>query len=143
MIGRACGLFFLWVSLSSLSVAAEVKVANGYIYAPVPGQTMTAAYWQLDNQAETQARLLEIAIPADMPWAKKVEVHEHVHRNGMMRMQRVDTFVLAADSRESFVPGGYHLMVFGVNGLHVGSHVPVVLRWQHGEQKVLLEVRQR
>lgn len=143
MINRICYSVFLWLTLSGVSVAAEIEVVDGYIYAPIPGQSMTAAYWQLANSEKTEARLLEILVPGDSSWAKRVEVHEHVHRNGMMRMQRVDEFVLAAESKQSFEAGGYHLMVFGVNSLSVGSHVPVILRWQHGEQQVLLEVRQR
>jgi periplasmic copper chaperone A len=136
-------LVLAWLLLSGVSVAAGVEVSVGYIYVPVPGQSMTAAYWQLENSEKAEARLLEIRVPGDSPWAKKVEVHQHVHHDGMMRMQRVDEYVLTAESKESFEPGSYHLMVFGVKALSVGSHVPVVLRWQHGEQQVLLEVRQR
>jgi periplasmic copper chaperone A len=143
VIAKIRCLVLMGLLLSCVSVTAEVGVSAGYIYAPVPGQSMTAAYWQLDNQANTEARLLEILVPSDSPWAKKVEVHQHEHHGGMMRMQRVDEFVLAADAQELFEPGGYHLMVFGVKALSVGNHVPVVLRWQHGEQQVLLEVRQR
>lgn len=128
---------------ASSHVEVRVEVKDAYMYAPIPGRDVAVAYWTLNNQGG-DTTLIDIRIPAEHSWARKAEIHRHVHRNGMMSMQRVSELPLAEKAQQLFEPGGYHVMVFGVKNVQVGGQIPVVLYWQDGsQQEVLLDVRQR
>lgn len=131
----------LWASVAM--AASQVLVSDAYLYAPIPGRDVAVAYWHLHNQGDDTA-LVDIRIPDNQRWARKAEIHRHLHRDGMMSMQKVTDLVLPAKGQQLFEPGGYHVMVFGVKNVQVGGQIPVVLYWQDGsQQEVLLDVRQR
>lgn len=140
-------LGLMWMAALFASAAAaktQVVVTDAYMYAPLPGRDVAVVYWQLNNGGGEEVTLVDIRIPAQPGWARKAEIHQHLHRDGMMSMQRVESLTMAAKSQTLFESGGYHVMVFGVKNVQVGSQVPVVLLWQDGsQQEVLLDVRRR
>ena len=81
-----------------------------YVRAPVPGNSMTAAFLHVSNSGEQACKLTA----ASSSYAKKVEFHTHQHVDGMMKMRPVDTVDVPAGSSVTFKPGGIHLMLFGV-----------------------------
>jgi copper(I)-binding protein len=46
---------------------------------------------------------------------RAIELHEHVHTDGVMQMRRVEQFVLPAGETLVMQPGGHHLMLFGLS----------------------------
>lgn len=103
-------LLVLVLMLAAWPAVSEVAVVDAYIRAPVPGQQSTAAFFTLVNRSATDCEL----IGASSPVAGKVEVHRHRHHGGMMQMREVDSLLLPAGKAVSFEPGGYHLMLLGV-----------------------------
>lgn len=87
-----------------------IEVDMPYVRAPVPGHSMTAAFLTLSNHTEQSCKL----IAASSTYAKKIEFHTHLHVDGMMKMRPVAYVALPAGSSVAFVPGGLHLMLFGV-----------------------------
>ena len=49
------------------------------------------------------------------PWKlKRIELHQHTHKDGMMQMRQVDKIVIPAKSSVELKPGGYHVMLIGL-----------------------------
>ena len=89
-----------------------VKVDDVRWRAPIPGQTVGAVYLSLTNTGSSDRVFTGIQVD----WAKKAEFHEHRHSNGMMQMRKVEQLVVPAQQTLNLVPGGFHIMVFGVSG---------------------------
>jgi len=68
-------------------------------------------------------------VAGSSPIAQAVEIHETVDDNGMMRMrQLVDGLPVPAGATVVLQPGGYHMMVIGVNEvLDTGATIPLTL----------------
>ena len=134
--GQFCWLLLLLV-VSPLH--AEIQVDDAYIRGLPPGQTVTAAFFHLSNQSDKSCEL----IGASSPVAGQAEIHAHSHHNGMMKMRRVDAVDLPAGETFVFKPGGYHLMLLGVQQPLVdGDNYPVTLFFRGcPEQTINAEVR--
>ena len=87
-----------------------LTVSDAYIRGLPPGQAVTAAFMTLTNGLNHECRL----VGATSPVAGSAEIHAHTHQNGTMSMRPVDEVVLPKGGSVSFEPGGYHLMLFGL-----------------------------
>ncbi len=67
-----------------------------------------AAYFTLENLGSSDDQLLG----ASSPIAGRVELHEHVHVEGRMKMQAVSQVAVPASGRVEFRPMTYHVMLF-------------------------------
>lgn len=132
------------LSFMASTTHAAVAMTAAYVFAPLPGKSVTVAYGVLENTGTSTQQLLAISVPDDNPWAETVEIHEHVHADGMMQMRKLDSLSLAGGTQQALAPGAIHLMVFGVSKLQVGESLPLLLHWSNGEQQqILVDVRQR
>lgn len=132
------------LTLVASTTSADVEITEAHVFAPLPGKSMTVAYGTLQNTGTATQQLLAISVPSDNAWAETVEIHEHVHADGMMQMRKLESLSLAAGARQQLVSGGIHLMVFGVRQLADGESLPLVLHWNNGkQQQILVDVRQR
>lgn len=115
--------------LSSPVFAHEYQLGELFIDHPwaralPPNAPAGAAYLRIENRGET----LEIMTAAQSPIADKVEVHENIHVDGLMKMQQVDQVLLAPRDSVEFQPGGYHFMLFGLKQpLVAGERFPLTL----------------
>lgn len=108
-----------------------LQVHDGYVRGLPPGQPNTAAFMRLENETAAPVELTG----ASSPVADKVELHQHSHEGGMMRMRKVDSLSLAPGATVQLAPGGYHLMLFGLRQpLADGQLVEIVLQLGNGEQ---------
>lgn len=90
--------------------AQTVTVEQPWARATAPSAITGAAYATII--AGTTDRLTA----ASTPVASKVEVHETLHDNGIMRMREVEGgLALETGKPVRLVPGGYHLMLTGLN----------------------------
>lgn len=111
-------------ALAEMTAESPVVVGDAYFRATPPGQSRTAGYFILHNRSRVDCDFMG----ADSPRASALEIHEHRHSDGMMKMRRVDSLHLAAGATLRFKPGGYHLMAFGVSApFQSGTAVPVTL----------------
>jgi len=119
------------VAESSVSKSNVVKkgvtVSDAYIRGLPPGQTVTAAFMTVNNHQDKDCKLVGAASPV----ANSAEIHEHSHKNGKMSMRRVSSLVVPAGGSVSLVPGGYHLMMFGLgNSLKEGEAHTITLSFE-------------
>ncbi|MCG7537656.1 copper chaperone PCu(A)C [Pseudoalteromonas sp. OOF1S-7] len=97
----------------------------------LPAASSTAGYFTLANTSQQAVTLLK----AEIEGLGRVEVHEHTHVDGMMRMQKIDKLEIAPHSQVEFKPGGYHLMAFEpTKPLKVGENRKLTLYFADGNR---------
>lgn len=129
------------VSLSLLAVllfgqsglAAEpgsLQVSGAYVREMPPGQPVTAGFLTLTNSSADPV----VIIGAKSSVAERVEMHHHVHRDGMMSMQQVESVEVPARGRFVFSPGDFHLMLIGLHRpLRQGEQIGLELMAENGD----------
>ena len=95
---------------NSLNEKVKIKITDGYFLLPPPGRSVTAGYLNIQNNSEKDITL--IGIDADK--FSTIEVHEHRHEDGIMKMRKVDNLMIPSKRSIVMRPGGYHLMIFGI-----------------------------
>lgn len=103
-----------------------------------PNAPAGAAYFTLKNQGAAADRL----IGASTPRAQKSELHTHVHKDGLMKMQQIPAVEIPAKGEVVFQPGGNHVMLFGLGQpLKAGEEFPLSLEFEKaGKVEVQVQV---
>lgn len=119
---------------------ADVHVLEAWARATPAVAPVAAGYLTVVNDGDAADRLLRI----DSAIAQRVEMHQTVHEDGVMRMRRIEGgIVVPARGRVVFAPGGNHLMLIGpVRPLVAGERFEVTLVFERaGARKASFEVR--
>jgi copper(I)-binding protein len=128
------------VATSALAAVSPLRIEAGWVRATPPGAQAGAAYFNLTNTGKTPDRLLG----GSAPGVKRVEVHEMSVTGGVMRMRPLtDGLALPAGGTVALKPGGYHIMLIGLDGpLKAGSALPLTLRFEKaGQVTVTLPIK--
>jgi copper(I)-binding protein len=137
--GKLAGIFLglvlaLGVSAEeepALKLATGIKVSGAYINIPVPGTQSTAAFFILANASDKDVALT--AVQSDL--ARRIELHSHVHENGMMKMRKLKLVNIPAKSSIAFASGSYHVMLFDLQrAIQTGEKVNLTLEFSDGSQ---------
>ncbi|HCG78460.1 MAG TPA: copper chaperone PCu(A)C [Oceanospirillales bacterium] len=124
---RVCGSVLLTVA--SFSATAEsVLVHDPYVREPVPGRSMSAAFMTLTNTSDQAQRLVSVSAP----WASSIEIHTHLHENGVMKMRQIESLEVPAGESVTLEPGGLHLMLFGLK-TPLKSELPMTFCFDNSE----------
>ena len=117
------------LALFSSLASAEVLVEDAYARAVPPGQLNSATFLQLHNNGADKVELVK----AESSVAKTVELHTHEHDNGVMRMRQVASIPVDAKGMTSLQPGGYHIMLLGLNkDMAPGTEIDLKLSFSDG-----------
>lgn len=111
----------------------SLQIHHARINPTVPGMSVTGAYFDLFNSGKEDIRL----IGASSKISNHIEVHEHINKDGLMKMQEVpEGVVVSAGQKQSFKPGGYHLMIMNLKtAVKEGSHIELILHFSNGTSK--------
>ncbi len=110
---------------------AELIVNNAQVREFLPASTSSVGYLTITNHNKAAATLIKASIDG----VGRVEIHEHSHVDGMMKMQKVDSVVIKGHESVIFQPGGYHLMVFEPQEpLKVGQERKLTLYFSDGNR---------
>lgn len=113
-------------------VEDRILVEAPYVRLMPPSQPNTGAFMVLENRDDKDHKLVK----AESPAAKVVELHEHVHDGGMMKMRPVKDIDIKARSKTALAPGGLHVMLIGlVKPLTEGETVSLTLTFEDGSNK--------
>jgi periplasmic copper chaperone A len=125
MMKRVSLLACFAILSATATLAGDVMVMAPYARASLTPTAKTgAAYADLMNHGAGDDTLLSITSPA----AARVELHESVDENGVMKMRAVEKLVLAPHATVHLAPGGTHLMMFDlVAPLKAGDALPFTL----------------
>ncbi|MDG1819438.1 MAG: copper chaperone PCu(A)C [Porticoccaceae bacterium] len=110
LFGLASSFAVSLAAAESLS-AGGLRAEGAYIRAMPPGQQITAAFLKLTNSGEQACKI----IGGSSPIATDLQIHEHQHSNGMMKMRPLESVAIEAGQILLFQPGQLHLMLFGIN----------------------------
>lgn len=99
-----------------------ISVVNAKVRQPIPGRNMSAAFMQISNHTQQDVEL----VSARADWSERIELHTHLHENGVMMMREIDSLPIAAGSSVALQPGGLHLMLFGLSP-NLSTHLPLEL----------------
>jgi|GEM_PF-599080 len=131
----ACLLVAFVFTLSSNVIAHDydegnIEVAHPWArptpIASVPG----AVYFAIRNKGKWKDELVSVSVPEG--FAERVEMHETVNQDGMMRMRKINnTLTIPAGGELKFQPGGSHVMLIGLSkALKLGSKFPAVFNFE-------------
>ena len=110
---------------------AIIKVSNAQVREFLPATTSSVGYLSIINHSDTVATLTKATIDG----LGRVEIHEHSHVDGMMKMQKVESLTINAHQQIDFKPGGYHLMIFEPQEpLKVGQQRKLTLYFSDGNR---------
>ncbi|MFP6863033.1 copper chaperone PCu(A)C [Pseudomonas sp.] len=129
------------LSPSLFANAHEYKVGELHIAHPwsremPPVAPTAAAYFVVHNKGAEADRLLSVSTPH----AGKAELHEHMHADGVMKMQQVENVAIPAGGEVKFEPMGYHVMMFNLKQqAKDGERFPLTLTFENAG-KVDVEV---
>ena len=87
-----------------------LQISDGYLRALPPGQTITAGFLKVRNMSDRGCEITS----AKSSITDRVEFHEHLHSNGMMRMRPRARVSVPAGETVDFKPGSLHLMLFDI-----------------------------
>jgi periplasmic copper chaperone A len=114
-------------ALASDFQAGDLTVSQPWSRALPPVSPTGAAYMIIRNDGQQADRLLG----AKTPVAGHAELHEHVHADGLMKMQQRESVEIAPGEAVSFEPGGYHVMLFQLQQpLVAGERYPMTLQFE-------------
>ena len=123
------GLLLLSTQLS----AAPLIVEDLYIRATPPNSKNSAAFMVIRNAHKKEIKL--IAVGSDI--ADRVELHQHIMDNGLMKMRQVKEILIKAEGSLALQPGGYHLMFLNLKQpLKEGESVILSLSFDNGQQLI-------
>ena len=132
---------FATASSVSEGDADRLVVRDAWVQEGPPSQKITAAFMLIENHAAVDASLVSASTDA----ARAVELHKMELEDGMMKMHRVESIRIPAGGQVELKPGGYHLMVIGLNReLKEGDEVKLTLLFTGDVAKtVTVPVRKR
>ena len=111
--------------------ASDIVVSNAQVRIFLPGSQSSVGYLTLVNHGDAAVTLTKASLES----LGRVEVHEHQHVNGMMKMQKVDGLEIKAHQQLDFKPGSYHLMVFEPKEpLKIGQELKLTLYFSNGDR---------
>lgn len=113
------------LSAQAFANPATVSIPSGWVRETPPGARNGVAFLTLANTGDHVRAIVDVQCRAV---AARCEVHEHVHSNGNMRMQKVVAPLgIPAGGTLQFVPGGYHIMLLDLTApLLAGAMVELV-----------------
>jgi copper(I)-binding protein len=94
-----------------------------------PNAPTVAAYFSIHNSGATADRLTAV----DSPIAGSAQLHEHVHKDGLMKMQHVQSIEIPAGGDVRFAPMAYHVMLQDLQDrstLVDGQHFALTLHFE-------------
>lgn len=118
--------------------AGDIMIDHPWARA-TPGHAKNgAAFMKLMNMGGTPDRLIE----AKGDVADRVELHTHIHENGVMKMRPSGPIEVPANGHVMLEPGSFHVMMIGLKApLVEGEKFPVTLVFEKaGEVTVEIKV---
>lgn len=127
-----------FIAFSSFSVLAsqadDIQVENPFAREVPPGAMASGSFMTLKNTGFDDIKL----VSASSSVAKKVELHTHIHENGVMKMREVPSISILAQSETQLKPGGLHIMLINLQEeIKAGNQVRVELTFEDGSQKTV------
>ncbi|HEY9855093.1 MAG TPA: copper chaperone PCu(A)C [Stenomitos sp.] len=115
------------VSPPAQAAGPAIEIEHAWIREAPPGATVLAAYMTLRNPGHRPDRLIRVQTPV----AGRVEVHETLVVNGVMRMRPVGQLLLPDGQTVVLKPKGTHMMLMDLKRpVKAGMRIPVTFTFE-------------
>lgn len=107
----------------------HLAIAHPWSMELPPNAPTVAAYFVISNAGPDADRLIGV----DSPIAGAAQLHEHVNKDGLMKMQQVPTVDIPAGGAVTFAPMAYHVMLLDLKDrstLTDGQTFPLTLHFE-------------
>jgi copper(I)-binding protein len=107
-----------------------------------PNAPTVAAYFVIRNSGPDPDRLMGV----DSPVAAAAQLHEHVNKDGLMKMEQVQTVDIPAGGEVTFAPMAYHVMLLDLKDrskLTDGQTFPLTLHFENTGDMIVNVMVQR
>ena len=107
----------------------HLAIAHPWSMELPPNAPTVAAYFVISNAGPDADRLIGV----DSPIAGAAQLHEHVNKDGLMKMQQVPTVDIPAGGVVTFAPMAYHVMLLDLKDrskLTDGQTFPLTLHFE-------------
>ncbi len=113
----------------------DIQIHNIVLRLPAPGQSTAAAYFDVINKGGADELL-----SARSAVSPRVELHTHLHEDGVMKMRQVKTVKIQGLQTTSFKPGGLHVMLFDFSTPPKTQAIPITLTFARSGEKQILAI---
>ncbi|ANQ24308.1 copper resistance protein CopZ [Vibrio natriegens] len=130
---KTLAITFAALIMSPVSLAHEYEAGQIHIDHPwsreaPPNAPVIGGFLQLNNHGEKEDAL----IAAESPIAARIELHNHIMEDGVMKMVKVSEISVPAKGTVALEPGSFHLMIFNPNQtLKEGDRFPMTLTFKN------------
>jgi copper(I)-binding protein len=122
-------LLAVFLLLHACSAATGIQIGNPWAR-PALQDGNGAVYFLLQNNSAAGDELTGVSSDA----ARAVEIHESKMEGDVMQMRQVPSVPIGGKDSIEFGPGGYHVMLIGLNQeLKVGDEIQVTLQFKNHE----------
>jgi len=113
-------LLLLLLSGTAQSAGSDIELTEGWIKQLPPIVPMRAGYIQINNPSALAISI--VALHSDA--FEKVEMHETMMADDMMKMVELDSIPIPSKSSVQLKPGGKHLMLINpTQSLNIGDSI--------------------
>ncbi|HEY0288081.1 MAG TPA: copper chaperone PCu(A)C [Pseudomonas sp.] len=109
--------------------AGQLHIEHPWSMELPPNAPTVAAYFKIHNNGAVPDRLTAV----DTPIAGEAQLHEHIHKDGLMKMQQVHIVEVPAGGDVAFAPMAYHVMLLDLKDrarLVDGQQFPLTLHFE-------------
>ena len=106
-----------------------LEIAHPWSQELPPNAPTVAAYFIIHNSGNATDRLLSV----DSPISGEAQLHEHVMKDDLMKMQLVPSVEIPAGGNVTFAPMAYHVMLVNLKDrslLSDGKRFPMTLHFE-------------
>jgi periplasmic copper chaperone A len=115
-------------SVESAKIVQGMAVSHAWARPTLTQKQPGGVYLQITNNTNTADTLVAVS----SPWANRGEMHNNVHQDGIVRMVRLEDVPINSGATVSFMPGGMHIMLMGLDSqLTAGQDVLLTLSFEH------------
>lgn len=119
----------LLLAASTLALAKDPTIERAWIREAPPGAPAMAGFMAIEGGS----RDVEI-VSASSPDFGRIEIHEMLEEDGMMKMRPLERLEVPAGSRLTLAPGAEHLMLFDAGRVLVaGDTVKITFELSRGD----------
>lgn len=139
VLAAALLLPFMLSFAAAQGQSGDVTVSNAWSRATPGGAPNGAAFFEITAKGAAGDKL--VAAKSDV--ADRVELHNHIHEGGVMKMRQVDAIPVPAGGTVKLEPGGFHVMLLGLKRpLKAGDELKLTLVFEKaGEMGITASVK--
>ncbi len=136
-------LFFMRFMVAMTTACPPISVGDlsiGHRWVRASTGPNTAAYLTITNTSGQPDKLISV----DCPQAGRVELHDHINEDGIMKMRPVESIVIGKDP-VTLKPGSLHIMLMEIKSpFQEKETVPLTLHFEKaGDLKIDFPIKKQ